>query len=132
MEFLWFYRGSAGPVLVWSKGSINPSLKCLRGLCCRAQITSKTCIIFAVKLKAGSVAVLRKQGFSPIREKSKRQSTKCTIPNYLHSEMEQCSEDTEHLLESLLGKMHCCSFHQLHADLINFFLSFYLCSTDNI
>lgn len=132
MEFLWFYRASAGTFLVWSKGSINTSLKCLGGFCCRAQITSKTCIISAVKLKAVSVAVLRKQGFSLIREKSQRQSAKCTTPNYLCSEIEQRSEDTEHLLELLLGKMHCCSFHQLHADLINFFLSFYLFSMDNI
>lgn len=132
MEFLCFYRPSAGTFLVLSEGNINTSLKCLCGLCCRAQITSKTWISFAVKPKTASMAMPRKQGFSIVREKSKRQSAKCTIPNYLCLEIEQRSEDTKHLLELLLGKMHCCSFHQLHPDLINFFFSFYLCSMDNI
>lgn len=80
MEFLCSYRPSAGTFLVLSKGNINTSLKCLCGLCCKAQITSKTCIMFAGKPKTGGMAVLSKQGFPIIREKSKRQSAKCTIP----------------------------------------------------
>lgn len=132
MEFFCFYRPSAGTFLVLSKSNISPGLKCLCGLCCRAQITSQTCTISAGKPKTGSMAMLRKQGFSIISKKSKMQSAKCIIPNYLCSEVEQASEDTKHLLELLLGKMHCCSFHQLHPDLINFFFLFYLCSMDNI
>lgn len=132
MEFLCFYRPSARTFLVLCKGNIGTNLKCLCGLCCRAQITSQTCIISAGKPKTGSMAVLRKQRFSIIREKSKRQSAKCTIPNYLCAEIEQGSEDTKHLLELLLGKMLCYSFHQLHPDLINSFFLFYHCSMDNI
>lgn len=46
-------------LLVLSKGNMNISLKCLYRPWCRSQISSKTCIIFAVRLKAAIMSVLQ-------------------------------------------------------------------------